>query len=345
MQPESAIKRIGVLTGGGDSSGINAVLHGICLEARRKGIEVLGFLEGWHGVIEGEYIPLSVEKTIREVTQSGTVLGTSRTNPYKLQKTLEIADTIRRLSLDGLIAIGGNDTLTVASKLANDLKLNIIGIPQTIDNDVPGSEYCVGFDTAVHNVVEAIHNVRATCNSHKEDIVVEVMGRDSGWIAAVAGLTAGAEFIFVPEVDFDVDALVNKLQKRHEQGFFSNVIVIAEGIKGFDHTKIDAGVDSFGNVMLAGIGFSLRNYIQDKLNKKTRAIVLSYIQRGGSPTSHEVYMDLNFGQTALKLLCTGKSNLMVAYTNGSFQPVALSLACGKQEVKPEILSMVKELTI
>lgn len=345
MQKEGRTRKIGVLTGGGDSSGINAVFHGICLEARNKGIEVIGFLDGWHGVIEGKFMPLSSEKTVTVVNQSGTILGTSRTNPYKIEKIAEIKKQMKGLNLDGLIAIGGNDTLTVASRLADDLQLNIIGIPQTIDNDVPGTDYCVGFDTAVKNAVEAIHNVRATCNSHKEDIVVEVMGRDSGWIAAVAGLTAGAEFIFVPELSFDADLLVEKLKLRHEQGFLSNVIVIAEGVREFDHTKIDSGVDAFGNAMLGGIGFSLRDYIQTKLNKKSRAIVLSYIQRGGMPSSYEVFMDLKFGQTAVKLLAQGKSNLMVAYSSGIFQPVKLSLACGKQPVKAEILQMVKELTL
>jgi gluconokinase len=252
---------------------------------------------------------------------------------------------LARAGLEGIIAIGGNDTLSVASRLADDFGLNIVGIPQTIDNDVPGTDYCVGFDTAVHNAVEAIHNVRATCDSHKEDIVVEVMGRDSGWIAAVAGLTAGAEFVFVPEMNFDANLLVDKLKARHAQGFLSNIIVIAEGVTEFAHAKIESGVDAFGNKMLSGIGFGLRDYLQEKLGKKTRAIVLSYIQRGGRPTSYEVFMDLNFGRTAVNLLVDGKTNLMVAYKQGTLQPVDLKLARGKQPVREDILKMVKELTL
>ncbi|HOA91716.1 MAG: 6-phosphofructokinase [Bacillota bacterium] len=345
MQKDVKVKRIGVLTGGGDSSGINAVLHGICLEARNKGIDVVGILDGWKGLIEGAYMPLSFEKTVTYVNTAGTILGTSRTNPYKIEKTAEIIEQIKSQKLDGIIAIGGNDTLSVASRLADDFGLNIVGIPQTIDNDVPGTDYCVGFDTAVHNAVEAIHNVRATCDSHKEDIVVEVMGRDSGWIAAVAGLTAGAEFVFVPEMNFDANLLVDKLKARHAQGFLSNIIVIAEGVTEFAHAKIESGVDAFGNKMLSGIGFGLRDYLQEKLGKKTRAIVLSYIQRGGRPTSYEVFMDLNFGRTAVNLLVDGKTNLMVAYKQGTLQPVDLKLARGKQPVREDILKMVKELTL
>lgn len=346
MEFKSSTKRIGVLTGGGDSSGINAVLHGICLEARRLDIEVIGFLDGWKGIIEKDYQQISHKDTIKEVNRSGTILGTSRTNPYQKEGLVEkIALSIKELNLDGLVAIGGNDTLTVASKLSDDLGIRVIGIPQTIDNDVPGTEYCVGFDTAVHNVVEAIHNVRATSQSHKEDIVVEVMGRDSGWIAAVAGLTAGAEFVFLPETQFETDKLIEGLKKRHKEGFLCNVIVVAEGIKGFDHTKIDKGVDSFGNVMLAGIGLGLRDYIQEKVGRKTRAIVLSYIQRGGVPTSYEVFMDLNYGRKAVKYLVEGQTDIMVAYVDGKYQSVPLSLACGKREVSQEIIDMVSELTL
>lgn len=346
LSPTKAVRKIGVLTGGGDSSGINAVLHGLCLEARRMNLEVIGFKDGWRGLIDGDYEPLSFARTIKEVDRSGTILGTSRTNPYKKtgdKNRIEYA--VKALELDGLIAIGGNDTLTVASNIANDLDLKVIGIPQTIDNDVPGTEYCVGFDTSVHNVVEAIRNVRATCDSHHEDIVVEVMGRESGWLAAIAGLTAGAEFILLPEIPLDIEKLLLALKRRHDGGFRSNVIVVAEGVKGFAHRKIDAGTDAFGNVMLAGIGLGLRDYIQDKLNTKTRAIVLSYIQRGGTPTTSEVFKDLAFGRQAVKLLTEGKSNLMVAYKNGHLEPVDLSLACGKENVTPEILEMVSELTL
>lgn len=346
MSSDSTVKKIGVLTGGGDSSGINAVLHGICLEARRLGIEVVGFREGWRGLIEGSYTPLSFDMTIKEVDRSGTILKTSRTNPYRIASAQgKIAKTIKELKLDGLIAIGGNDTLTVASNLYDDLKIPVVGIPQTIDNDVPGTEYCVGFDTAVHNVVEAIRNVRATCDSHQEDIVVEVMGRQSGWIAAVAGLTAGAEFILLPELSFDSQKLVDVLKERHANGFYSNVIVVAEGVKGIDHTKIEAGTDAFGNVMLAGIGLGLRDYLQDKLNKKTRAIVLSYIQRGGRPTSYEVFTALGFGRSAVKALFEGKTDLMIAFRDGTLRPVSLSLAQGTRKVDAELVEMVKELTL
>lgn len=345
MKPQSSLKKIGVLTGGGDSSGINAVLHGICLEARQAEIEVIGFIDGWAGVLGKNYLPLSLEKTFSVVNNSGTILGTSRTNPYKQKGQVQvIAKNVKDLALDGLITIGGNDTLTVASKIANDLELKVVGIPQTIDNDVPQTDYCVGFNTSIHNVVAAINNVRATCQSHKEDIVVEVMGRESGWIAAVAGLTASSEFILLPEMSFDVLNLVKKLKLRHEQGFNSNVIVVAEGVKGFDHHKIEAGTDAFGNVMLAGIGLSLRDYLQDKLQKKTRAIVLSYIQRGGVPTAYEVFMALSFGRKAIKLLQEGQNNLMVAYKDGCLKPVPLALACGTKGVSPEVIAMVREMT-
>ncbi len=345
MNPQSSLQKIGVLTGGGDSSGINALLHGICLEARQMEVEVIGFIDGWKGVLGNNYVPLSLTRTFSEVNSSGTILGTSRTNPYRQKGQVRvIAQNVKDLDLDGLIVIGGNDTLTVASKIANDLELKVVGIPQTIDNDVPATDYCVGFNTAVHNVVASINNVRATCQSHKEDIVVEVMGRESGWIAGVAGLTASSEFILLPEMSFAIQNLVEKLKLRHQQGFNSNVIVVAEGVKGFDHRKIEAGTDAFGNVMLAGIGLSLRDYLQDKLQRKTRAIVLSYIQRGGIPTAYEVFMALGFGRKAIKLLFEGQSNLMVAYSNGCFKPEPLASACGIKGVTPELIAMVREMT-
>ena len=280
--------RIGVLTGGGDCPGLNAVIRAIV----RKGIDahghaIVGFRDGWRGPLENAYEELTIESTRGILPRGGTILRTSRTNPFKRDDGPErIAENMRTLNLDGLIAIGGEDTLGAAARLHGEHGLPVIGVPKTIDNDLGGTDMTFGFDTAVQIATDAIDRLHTTAESHNRVMIVEVMGRHAGWIALHSGLAGGADVILIPERPFDIDEVCRLIRRRHSRGRFFSIVVVAEGATargGHDGDRSAATKDEFGHVRLGGIGQRLEREIEQRTGYETRATVLGHIQRGGTP--------------------------------------------------------------
>ncbi|MGM0366864.1 MAG: 6-phosphofructokinase, partial [Actinomycetota bacterium] len=284
------VKKIGVLTGGGDSSAINAAIRAIKVKAISYGYDVFGICNGWDGLIMGKGFDLIKEGVSGTLCTGGTYLGTSRTNPYKTENGVEeVRENIKRFEIDALITIGGDDTNGVTAKLAqHDIKG--VGIPQTIDNDIAFSDYSIGFDSAVEVVTDAIDRLHTTASSHHRIMIVEVMGRDAGWLALHGGLAGGADVILIPEVPFDYDEIVGVIEKRKQKGKDFSIIVVAEGAKpkGVDK-QITASkrVDSFGHVQLGGIGDFISQEVEKRTGYESRVTVLGHVQRGGRPTSFD----------------------------------------------------------
>jgi ATP-dependent phosphofructokinase / diphosphate-dependent phosphofructokinase len=280
--------RIGILTGGGDCPGLNAVIRAVV----RKGIDgygdqLLGFRDGWRGVLEGSFIELTMNETRGILPRGGTILGSSRTNPYKRDDGVDqVRQTLSDFNLDGIIAIGGEDTLGVANRLNVD-GVKVIGVPKTIDNDLGGTDVTFGFDTALHIATEAIDRLHTTAESHNRILVVEVMGRTAGWIALHSGVAGGADVILVPEIPFDIDEVCRLIRRRHERGRYFSIVVAAEGATPQDGSMEVAQsgtTDEFGHVRLGGIGYALEREIEARTGYETRATVLGHVQRGGTPT-------------------------------------------------------------
>ncbi len=306
--------RIGLLTGGGDCPGLNAVIRSVT----RRAIEtydwdVLGIKNGWAGLIKGLVEPLSLYSVSGILHRGGTILGTSRTNPTKDRDSwTKVKHHIKKWSLDALIAIGGEDTLKVALQLYKD-GYKIVGVPKTIDNDIMGTDFTFGFNTAVSIVTEAIDRLHTTAESHHRIMVVEVMGRHSGWIAVHSGIAGGADAILIPEVPFDMDDLCKKLLKRHQNKDFS-IVVVAEGakIKGRELIVQSDKTDAFGHVRLGGIGRVVADEIEEKTGIETRLTVLGHTQRGGSPTAYDRILATRFGVRAVDAVKKGDFGKMVA---------------------------------
>src|SRR5450432_2267348 len=284
--------KVGVLTGGGDCPGLNAVIRAVV----RKGSfhysdEFVGFLEGWRGVMEDKSIVLDLEAVAGILPRGGTILRTSRTNPAKKSDGLDICiATLKRHNLDALIAIGGDDTLSVAKKLG-EKGVKVVGCPKTIDNDLAGTDYTFGFDTAVNIATEAIDRVHTTAEAHNRVMVVEVMGRDAGWIAIHSGIAGGADMILIPEKPFDIDKVADTIRLRHSRGRYFSIVVVAEGAKfsaissgGGSAVSLDGDKDEFGHARLGGIGNVLAKELEKRTGFETRTVVLGHIQRGGTPT-------------------------------------------------------------
>src|SRR5215468_5957962 len=291
--------RIGVLTGGGDCPGLNAVIRAVV----RKGIfhhkdEFIGFLEGWRGVMEDRTIKLTLDTIAGILPRGGTILRTSRTNPAKKEGGMQrCLDTLKRHNIDSLIALGGDDTQSVTYKL-HEMGFKVVGVPKTIDNDLSGTDFCFGFDTAVNIATEAIDRVHTTAEAHNRVIVVEVMGRDSGWIAVYSGIAGGADVILIPERPFDIGEVAETLKRRHDRGIYFSIVVAAEGARlGSSSAPITevAKTDEFGHVRLGGIGNVLAAEIEKRTGFETRAVVLGHIQRGGSPTAFDRMLATRYG--------------------------------------------------
>src|SRR5215204_4640376 len=299
--------RIGVLTGGGDCPGLNAVIRAVV----RKGVsqyghEFVGFRDGWRGPLEGETVPLGVEQVRGILPRGGTILGTSRTNPYKLDWGPErIQNRMTELGLDALIAIGGEDTLGVAKRLHDD-GVHVVGVPKTIDNDLAATDYTFGFDTAVNIAMEAIDRLHTTAESHHRALVVEVMGRHAGWIALHAGLAGGANVILLPERQFDVEQVAGYVEKRF-QTQYSPIVVVAEGAQPLDGQMVvhNQELDSFGHVRLGGIGQWLAEQLEGKTGQEARTVVLGHIQRGGTPSAADRVLATRFGLHAIDAVHEG----------------------------------------
>jgi len=306
--------RIGLLTGGGDCPGLNAVIRGVT----RRAIDtykddILGIKNGWRGLVVGEVEPITDFAVSGILHRGGTILGTSRTNPMKQpDDLLKLQNNLKKYSIDALVAVGGEDTLSVALHLHRQ-GIKVVGVPKTIDNDIMGTDFTFGFNTAVSVVAEAIDRLHTTAESHHRIMVVEVMGRESGWIAVMAGIAGGADAILIPEVPFDYDELCTKLKKRHQHKSFS-IVVVAEGAapKGGEQITQSDRRDAFGHVILGGVGRVVADEIEARAGIETRLTVLGHIQRGGSPTAYDRILATRFGVKAVDALHNGEFGKMVA---------------------------------
>ena len=306
--------RIGILTGGGDCPGLNAVIRAVV----RKGIgeygdEIIGFRDGWRGLLQEDAVPLDLAAVRGLLPRGGTVLGTSRTNPYAIEGGPErVLETLGRLGIEALVPIGGDDTLGVATKLA-EAGINVVGVPKTIDNDLDATDYTFGFDTAVGVAMEAIDRLHTTGDSHHRTLVVEVMGRHAGWIALHAGMAGGANVILIPENPFDVDAVVAHCQHRFASGY-SPIVVVSEGAtpKAGALVTSTGETDAFGHVRLGGIGAALASVIEERTGREARAVVLGHIQRGGTPTAFDRVLATRFGLHAVEAVHDEDFGSMVA---------------------------------
>jgi phosphofructokinase-like protein len=320
--------RVGVLTGGGDCPGLNAVIRAVV----RKGIDgygdrLFGFRDGWRGVVDDACDELTIESTRGILPRGGTILGSSRTNPYKREDGAQVvSETLARHELDGLIAIGGEDTLGVASRLFAD-GINVVGVPKTIDNDLGATDVTFGFDTALHVATEAIDRLHTTAESHHRILVVEVMGRTAGWIALHSGIAGGADVILIPELPFDIEEVCRLVRRRHERGRPFSIVVVAEGALPKDGTmEVAAGatVDEFGHARLGGIGYALEREIETRTGFETRATVLGHVQRGGTPTAFDRVLATRLGLRAIDAAHEGAWGMMTALRSTEIELVALA---------------------
>lgn len=326
--------RVGVLTGGGDCPGLNAVIRAAVRKGVKEyGYEFIGFKDGWKGPLEGLTIPLDISTTRGILPRGGTILGSSRTNPFKIDGGIEkIKSNLAAHGVDALIAIGGEDTLGVATKL-HTLGVNVVGVPKTIDNDLNNTDYTFGFDTAVNIAVEAIDRLHTTAESHHRTLIVEVMGRHAGWIALHAGLAGGAACILIPEIPFSIEKVCEYVESRYKTNY-APIIVIAEGAvpKDGDMITKDGSLDSFGHVKLSGIGEWLAQEIEKRTGKEARTSVLGHIQRGGTPTAFDRVLATRFGLHAITAIHDGDFGKMVALHGTQIERVLLSTATEKLKV-------------
>lgn len=328
--------RVGVLTGGGDCPGLNAVIRAVV----RKGIEVhgwdfVGFRNGWNGPLTGDSRPLGLNDVEDILTRGGTILRSSRTNPYKVEGGVEkIKQVLGDQGVDALIAIGGEDTLGVAKRLTDD-GIGVVGVPKTIDNDLGATDYTFGFDTAVSIATEAIDRLHTTAESHHRALVVEVMGRHAGWIALHSGLAGGASVILVPERHFNVDQVVSWVERRFEKEF-APIIVVAEGAlpEGGEERLLTGEKDAFGHVRLGGIGTWLADEIARRTGKESRAVVLGHVQRGGTPTAYDRVLATRFGLHAVDAVADGDFGVMVALKGTDIVRVKLAEATAELKTVP-----------
>jgi 6-phosphofructokinase 1 len=307
--------RIGILTGGGDCPGLNPVIRAVVRKALLEGYEIVGVKNGWKGLVENDTMPLNLNTVSGILPKGGTILGTSRTNPYKTQGDVErVKDSFKKMGLDALVAVGGEDTLGVASKLVKDGLPNIVGVPKTIDNDLSATDYTFGFDTALNVATECIDRLHTTAESHHRIIVAEVMGRHAGWIAIEAGIAGGADVILIPEIPIDIDEVCEIIKKRHARGKTFSIVVVAEGaqFKDGDMVTQEQKLDAFGHVRLGGIGENLASLIEKRTGFETRVSVLGHIQRGGSPTAFDRVLGTRLGVKAVELIKNKKFGRMVA---------------------------------
>jgi phosphofructokinase-like protein len=306
--------RVAILTGGGDCPGLNAVIRGVTRRAITSyGYDVLGIKNGWKGLIDGDVEPLGLYAVSGILHRGGTILGTSRTNPMRNRDDfLRIEDNLKRYEIDALIAVGGDDTLSAALALHKE-GINVVGIPKTIDNDIKGTDFTFGFNTAVSIVTEAIDRLHTTAESHHRIMVVEVMGRNSGWIAVMAGIAGGADYIIIPEVPYDLQKICKALTKRHKHKKFS-IVVVAEGAISADGELVRQSdrVDEFGNIRLGGIGQIIGERIEKIAGIETRVTILGHVQRGGSPTAYDRILATRFGVRAVDAVKEKQFGKMVA---------------------------------
>jgi ATP-dependent phosphofructokinase / diphosphate-dependent phosphofructokinase len=330
--------KIGVLTGGGDCPGLNAVIRAVVRKSMQSGHEVIGVRVGWKGLLEKNFVQLNRDSISGILHRGGTILGTSRTNVYKVENgEATVIKNMQEAEMDALVAIGGEDTLGVAAKLAKS-GVHVVGVPKTIDNDLNATDFTFGFDTAVNIATEAIDRLHTTAESHNRVIVVEVMGRHAGWIAVYAGMAGGADIILVPEKPFKMDEVCDLLKKRHEGGKSFSIVVASEGAKlHSDETSDKDGsfilssikTDAFGHVRLGGIGNILAEEIEKRTGYETRSTVLGHLQRGGSPSAYDRVLATRFGVFAAELVEQGKWGYMAALKGNDIVAAKLEDAIGE----------------
>jgi len=336
-------KTVGILTGGGDCPGLNAVIRAVVRRADALEYQVTGILEGWRGLLENKTEPLDLMSVSGIIHRGGTILRTSRTNPFKHPGGLEkIQANLQSLGLDSLIAVGGDDTMSVADALCHK-GVHVVGVPKTIDNDLNGTDYCFGFDTAVNIATEAIDRLHTTAEAHNRVMIVEVMGRDTGWIAVASGLAGGADLILIPEKPVDFDQVCEVVRKRLERGKMFSIIVVAEGAKipvaAQGPTQVEQGKlkDEFGHAQLGGVGSILAREVESRLGLDTRVVVLGHIQRGGSPTAFDRILATRFGVAAMNLVHRGEFGKMVALQGNQIVAIPMAEATkGPRRVDEEL---------
>jgi ATP-dependent phosphofructokinase / diphosphate-dependent phosphofructokinase len=328
--------KVGMLTGGGDCPGLNAVIRAVGRRVMTQGGDVVGVLEGWKGLVEGLFMPLGPREISGLLPRGGTILRTTRTNPYKVEGGVEkVLQNFEREGFDALVAIGGEDTLGVASRLHAEHGLPVVGVPKTIDNDLSATDYTFGFDTAVSIATEAIDRLHTTAESHNRVMVVEVMGRHTGWIAVVSGIAGGADMILIPEQPVSIEDACKELRHRHERGKDFSIVVVSEGyeLEGMSDTE---DVDQFGHIRLSerGVGAALAREIGSRTGYETRVTVLGHVQRGGSPTPRDRVLATRYGLKAAELAEEGKFGRMAALNGDAIVHVPLADATRELKTVP-----------
>ena len=338
------IRKLGLLTGGGDCPGLNPVIRAVTRRAIQSGLTVIGIRNGWKGLVEADVIPLDLKSVSGILPKGGTILGTSRTNPFKRPEDLgRLLENVKRLQLDALIAIGGEDTLGVAAKLLKE-GVKVVGVPKTIDNDLSMTDFTFGFDTAVNIAMEGIDRLHTTAESHHRIMVAEVMGRHTGWIATYAGIAGGADVILIPEELIDLDSVCDIIKKRHTRGKDFSIVVVAEGAQFKDkaHVVAEERLDEFGHIRLGGIGHVLGKLIEERTGYETRVTVLGHLQRGGSPTAFDRVLGTRFGVKAVDLVLEGKFGYMVSLQGNKVLEVPIEQGTGTlKTVDLELYTLAK----
>lgn len=338
------MQRVGILTGGGDSPGINAAIRSVVRFGFKHDVETIGFLEGWKGPIEGLTRPLGIGDASGILHIGGTILGSSRTNPFKVEGAVErILDTLEQNAVDFLIAIGGDDTLGVAHRLA-EYGVKAIGIPQTIDNDIGMTDYAIGFSSALEVITSALDRLHTTAFSHHRVLILEVMGRDAGWLSLMGGVAGGADVILIPEEQFDIETIHRKILHRQARKKHFSIIIVAEGAQpgGKDEQVLaEAEVDAFGHVRLGGVGQYIANQLSARMHMPVRVTNLAYLQRGGSPSPFDRILATRFGAAAVEFALKGRFDVMTAIHGMKIEPVSLEEALSApRPVDPGLLYLV-----
>jgi ATP-dependent phosphofructokinase / diphosphate-dependent phosphofructokinase len=329
--------KVGILTGGGDCPGLNAVIRAVGRRVMTRGGEIVGVREGWKGLVEGLFEPLGPREISGLLPRGGTILGTTRTNPYKLDGGVEkVLTNFERGEFDALVAVGGEDTLGVAASLHAEHGFPVVGVPKTIDNDLSATDYTFGFDTAVWIATEAIDRLHTTAESHNRVMVVEVMGRHTGWIAVASGIAGGADMILIPEQPVSIEDACKELRHRHERGKDFSIVVVSEGYE-LEGLRDADEVDQFGHVRLSerGVGAALAREIEARTGYETRVTVLGHVQRGGSPTPRDRVLATRYGLMAADLVEQGNFGRMAALHGDEIVDVPLKDATAKLKTVPQ----------
>jgi len=339
------MKKIAVLTGGGDAPGLNSAIRAVVVRSSQIGWQVLAVRNGWAGLLNGEISEFPLEEAEDLEMVGGTILGTSRTNPYKEDKGPErVKENLKKFGIDVLIAIGGEDTLGVANKLTQE-GVPIVAIPKTIDNDLSVTDYCIGFNTAVERAAEAVENLHTTAKSHSRTLVVEIMGRHAGWITLQAGIAGGAHMILIPEVPFSINEVAEIVNGRKQKGKFYSIIAVSEGAKPADEEKFalqTEELDSFGHVRLGGIAKVLAKEIEERTGAETRSVILGHLQRSGPPSAFDRVMATRVGVHAVELVQKEDYGKMVCVKGEEVTSVNVGLAVGElKTVSPELYKMAR----